>query len=89
MVTRYIGTERINLLDIKESAEALGLCTKTMYSFANKGIIPHCRLQGKIYFTDKNLSRFLRGAQSIRRKEIVKAPEYETDNYPPDAWESP
>ena len=83
---KRMGTEKIVLYDLEEASSLLGVCTRTLRSYAKNNTIPACRLRRKLYFTSDNITLFLKGAKSIRRKEDVKAPIYD-DIYPPDPWE--
>ncbi len=86
-IQKHIAGERITLYDLEEASALLGVTSRTLRSYVYQGIIPCCRLRRKLYFTDKNLSAFLRGARSTRRKTPVDAPKYEVDDFPPDVWE--
>lgn len=86
-ITKRIGPDTITLYDLQEAADLLGVTSRTLRSYVYQGIIPCCRLRRKLYFTDRNLSAFLRGARSTRRKTPVDAPKYEVDDFPPDVWE--
>ena len=85
---KRVGTEKIVLYDLEESASLLGVTTRTLRSYAKDELIPCCRLRRKLYFTDRNISAFLKGTRSTRRKIAVDAPQFETSDYTPDAWES-
>ena len=87
-ITKIVGTERIVLYDLDETASVLGVTTRTVRTYAKNGIIPSCRLRHKLYFTDRNIAAFLKGAASTRRKTAVDAPKYETSDYTADPWES-
>ena len=85
---KHVAGERIVLYDLEEASAMLGICQRTLREYSYREIIPACRLRRKLYFTDKNLSAFLRGAKSTRRKSTVPAPRFETDDFPPDPMES-
>ena len=86
-LTKLIAGERIVLYDLDEASSLLGISPRTLREYTYRQIIPVCRLRRKLYFTDKNLSAFLRGAKSTRRKASVPAPRYEAVDFPADAWE--
>ncbi len=77
MLTKRIGAEIIRLYDLEEAAALLGISTRTLREYSYRGLLPCCRLKRKLYFHDKNISAFLRGAASTRRKSIIAAPKYD------------
>ncbi len=86
LIKRVAG-ERITLLTLQEVTEILGVSERTARQYIVDGLIPACKLKRRLYVTDKNLSAFLRGAKSTRRKTAVTAPQYETIVFPSDVWE--
>lgn len=89
MQTVYIGGEKIKLLTVQETADLLGVSERTARQYLKDGLIPSCKVRRRLYVYERHLSAFFKGAKSTRRKKPVKAPQYETNDFPPDAWESP
>lgn len=89
MITKRVGAETIRLYDLTEASEILGTSERTTRQYLYDGLIPSVRLKRRLYITDRNLSAFLRGASSTKRKKRVEPPKYEVDDYPADPWESP
>ena len=87
MQTVYIGGEKIKLLTVQETADLLGVSERTARQYLKDNLIPSCRIKRRLFVTEKNLSAFFKGAKSTRRKKPVKAPRYEADDFPADAWE--
>lgn len=85
MKTVYVAGERINLLDLQEVSSILGTCERTTRQYIVDGFIPACKIRRRLFVTDKNLSKFIRGASSTRRKTKVAPPKY--DDGEADPWE--
>lgn len=86
-IIKRVAGEKITLLTLQEVTEILGVSERTTRQYIVDGLIPACKISRHLYVTDKNLSAFLRGAKSTRRKSAVSAPKYEIDDFPPDPWE--
>lgn len=54
----------IKLYDIKQTAELLGVTTRTLQTYIKKGRIKARKIGGKWKFTESNIAEFLNGADN-------------------------
>ncbi|MCK5098524.1 MAG: helix-turn-helix domain-containing protein [Desulfobacteraceae bacterium] len=47
------------LLTVKEAAEITRLNPKTLYAYAERRIIPHIKLGSRLFFTEKQLEKWI------------------------------
>lgn len=81
MRTFNLPSERIRLLTLQETATILSVSERTLRSYVKQQRIPAARLNRRLYFDERNISAFLRGARSIRDGHRVQAPEFDSDGF--------
>ena len=48
-------------VSVRDAARLLGVCERTVWSVAKRGLLPYCRVGGRVVFPREGIEAFLRG----------------------------
>lgn len=69
------GTQAKEILSIDEAADLLGLSKQTLYSYTSKGLIPHHKRFGKLYFLYSEILGFIKEETPTTPMAIIQEAE--------------
>jgi len=59
-----------HIMDVKQAAEYLGVCTDTIYTMVKKKEIPHFRIRRRILFSKEAIESWIKSQEDEIQKQI-------------------